>query len=78
MRNKKWPDWTNQISTCLQLFKCEFLDNKLIAVADSQSNKTNFIGVLFCYIDEAHTHRVKNEKVAAFYTLARKYRCLMT
>ena len=48
--------------TCLQL---------LNLTANSQSNKMNFIGFLFCHVGEAHTQCIKNEKVAAFCTLAK-------
>ena len=50
-------------------FKLDFLDDEIIAVADFQSNKT-WLFVLF--VDEAHTRRMKNEKVAALCALAKK------
>ena len=59
-------------------FKLDFLDDKRIAAADSQSNKTIFTGFSFCRVDEAHTRRMKNEKVAVFCTLAKKLRYLIT
>ena len=84
------------------VLKLDLLDDERVAAADS----LNFIGFLFCHVDEAqpssqrlssypllgravrretlgtrldeaHSRGIKNEKVAAFCTLVKKYRCLM-
>ena len=51
---EKWSHWMNQLDL-FTAFKLDFLDGKLTATADSQSNKINFIGFLFCHIDETRT-----------------------
>ena len=56
-------------------FKLDFLS---FVAHFIQWNETNFIGFLFCRVDEFHTRRMKNEKVATFCSQAKKYRCLVT
>lgn len=41
-------------------------------------SRKRIIGFLFCRLDEAHTSRMENEKIATFCSLAKKDRCLMT
>ena len=53
------------------------LDFPLIVVHFIRWNETNFIGFLFCRVDEFHTRRMKNEKVASLGTRAKKYGCLV-
>ena len=71
---EKWPDCTNPISTCLQLLNWTLSS----VVHFIQWNETNFISFLFCRVDEFHTRRMKNERVATFCTQAKQYRCLVT
>ena len=59
-------DFPNAFKLDFQSFVAHFI----------QLNKTNFIGFLFCRVNEAYALDMKNGKVAAFCTLGKKYRCL--
>ena len=57
--------WLDERNFDLFTFNMILCHSLLISI---QSNETDFIGVLFCRVDEAHTYRMENEKVASFCT----------